>query len=370
MPLWGQLTFPRGHNPWQGWLIALAAAVAGVVVLRLLKALVVGRCKKLAQRFQKEWCELLTQLARRTHFLFLMVVAVYVASSLLDLTESTRGALRLMMVLAMLLQAGTWVSGLMSFWIARHIRQRMAADGAGATTVSAIGFALRVAVWVVVLLLALENLHIDVTALIAGLGIGGIAIALAMQSVLGDLFASLSIVLDKPFVLGDFIVVGDFTGTVEHIGLKTTRLRSLSGEQLVFSNSDLLGSRIRNFKRMYERRVLFRLGVTYDTPPEKLAAIGPMIRRIIESKPKTRFDRAHFASYDDFSLTIEVVYFVQDPDYNAYMSLQEQINLDIYRGFRQEGIEFAFPTSTVYLRHQEAGPNDGPAAAGRPSLPT
>ncbi|HEV7226556.1 MAG TPA: mechanosensitive ion channel family protein, partial [Pirellulales bacterium] len=187
------------------------------------------------------------------------------------------------------------------------------------------------------------------SALVAGLGVGGIAIALAAQNVLGDLFASLSIVLDRPFILGDFIAVGDFSGAVEHIGLKTTRLRSLSGEQLVFSNADLLQSRIRNYKRMYERRIQFTFGVAYGTSRDQLTAIPGMIREAIAAHEKTRFDRAHFKSFGDSALIFEAVYYVLSPDYNLYMDIQQAINLTLLQGFAAAGIDFAFPTQTIYV---------------------
>jgi small-conductance mechanosensitive channel len=207
------------------------------------------------------------------------------------------------------------------------------------------GFVGRLVLWTAVLLLVLENLGVDVTALIAGLGVGGIAVALAVQNILGDLFASLSIVLDKPFAVGDFLIIDDFLGSVEHVGLKTTRLRSLSGEQLIFSNADLLGSRIRNYGRMFERRVVFTLGVTYQTPREKLVQIPIIIRKAIEEQEKVRFDRSHFQAYGDFSLNFETVYYVLAPDYNA-------INLRIHERFEQEGIEFAYPTQTLLVKSE------------------
>src|SRR5690606_7585627 len=162
-------------------------------------------------------------------------------------------------------------------------------------------------------------------------------------------FGSLSIVLDKPFVIGDFIVVDGLAGTVERIGLKTTRVRALSGEQLVFSNADLLGSRIHNYKRMQERRVVFSFGVTYDTPPEKVAAIPNMVREVIEARENTRFDRAHFQKFGDSDLTFEVVYYMLVADYNLYMDTQQAINLELLRRFAADGIEFAFPTRTLYV---------------------
>ncbi|MGA9537034.1 MAG: mechanosensitive ion channel family protein, partial [Desulfobacterales bacterium] len=180
----------------------------------------------------------------------------------------------------------------------------------------------------------------------------GIAVALAVQNILSDLFASLSIVLDKPFVIDDFIIVDNYMGTVEHIGLKTTRLRSLSGEYLVFSNNDLLKSRIRNYTRMLERRVVFSIGVTYQTPLEKLKQVPATIRKIIESQEAVRFDRAHFQGYGDFALKFEVVYYVLNPDYNRYMDIQQSINLAIFESFEKEGIDFAYPTQQLYIGDQ------------------
>lgn len=228
----------------------------------------------------------------------------------------------------------------------------MEEDAATVTTFTALGFIGRIALWTVVLLLALDNLGVEVSALIAGLGIGGVAVALALQNVLGDLFASLSIVLDKPFVIGDFIIVDNYLGTIEHVGLKTTRVRSLSGEQLIFANSDLLKSRIRNYKRMVERRIVFTLGVTYQTPYEKLKKIPQIIKEVLEKQENARLDRAHFKEYGDFSLNYEIVYYVQSPDYYLYMDIQQAVNLEIYRRFQEEGIEFAYPTQTLFLRRE------------------
>ena len=222
-------------------------------------------------------------------------------------------------------------------------------DGLNLEAYSVITWIAKAALWTIVVLLALNNLGIQITALVAGLGISGIAVALAVQNILGDLFASLSIVMDRPFVIGDFIIVGDQMGTVEHVGLKTTRVRSLSGEQIVFSNTDLLSSRIRNYRLMNERRVLFTLGMTYQTPAEKLERIPGMIQEIIEAQEQVRFDRAHFASYGDFSLNFEIVYWVLDRDYALYMDIQQEINLALYRKFEEEGIEFAYPTQTLFI---------------------
>ena len=186
------------------------------------------------------------------------------------------------------------------------------------------------------------------TMLIAGLGIGGIAIALAMQNVLGDLLASLSIALDKPFKVGDFLTIGEEKGTVEHIGIKSTRLRSISGEQIVMSNSDLLSSRVRNFGLLFERRINFKIGIVYETPREKIKQVPKILEEAIRAQPKTRFDRAHFTAFGDFSLNYEAVYFVLDPAYGTYMDVQQAINLRIHEEFEKAGIEFAYPTVVQY----------------------
>ena len=203
-------------------------------------------------------------------------------------------------------------------------------------------------------MIALDNLGVNVSALIAGLGVGGIAVALAVQNILGDLFASFSIVLDKPFVIGDFIIVENFLGTIEHIGLKTTRVRSLSGEQLIFSNTDLLKSRIRNYKRMYERRIVFSIGVVYQTSHEKLTKIPNIIKHIINQQEQTRFDRAHFKEYGPYALNFEIVYWIENPDYNIYMEIQQAINLKIFQQFESEGIEFAYPSQSLYIKNVSA----------------
>lgn len=212
------------------------------------------------------------------------------------------------------------------------------------------GFLLRVILFVSLLLLGLDNLGFNVTTLIAGLGVGGIAVALATQNILGDLFASFSIVMDRPFVIGEFIDVdGTFLGTVENIGLRTTRLRSLTGEQLVLSNNDLIKCRLRNYKRMEERRILFRFGVLYQTSHQQLAAIPKMVQDIIEAEPETRFDRAHFCQYGDSSLDFEVVYYILSREFTIYMNHHQNILLAIFKKFEDEGISFAYPTRTVFL---------------------
>jgi small-conductance mechanosensitive channel len=207
-------------------------------------------------------------------------------------------------------------------------------------------------IWAIGLVFLMGNLGFDVSAVIAGLGIGGIAIALAAQAILGDLFSYFVIFFDRPFEVGDFIVVGDKVGTVEYTGIKTTRIRALSGEQLVFSNTDLTNSRIHNFKKMERRRVVFKLGVVYQTPSDKLAKISTLVKEIIEKQQDAVFDRGHFSSYGDFSLNFEFVYYVIGSDYVKFMDIQQKINLEIYDEFEKREIEFAYPTQTLFLNKE------------------
>ena len=211
---------------------------------------------------------------------------------------------------------------------------------------------LNLVAWSIAIIILLDNLGIKVSALVAGLGIGGIAIALAAQTLLGDFFSYFIIFFDRPFKIGDFIIVGDYLGTVDHIGLKTTRIHSLSGEQIVFSNQDLTNSRVRNYKRMDRRRVAFQFGVIYQTPLEQLKKIPRIVEDIITNIPETSFDRAHFASYGDFSLNFEVVYYIQGSNYNKYMNVQQEINFQLKEAFEKQEIEFAYPTQTVLLTNE------------------
>lgn len=337
-------------NTVQNWLIALVILLVTFMVLKIIQRLVISRLSKLAAATDNQVDDLLVSMLKQTKFLILLVASAYLASQAITIKPSIAVLWQKAVILILIVQGGLWASAGISFALGRTIQKRMDQDASSATTISLLGFVARLVLWVIVLLLVLDNLGVNITGLVAGLGIGGIAVALAVQNILGDLLASLSIVLDKPFVIGDFVVVDALSGTVEHIGLKTTRVRSLSGEQLIFSNNDLLKSRIRNYKRMEERRIVFGFGVVYQTPQEKLTLIKTMVGDIVKKQENARLDRVHFKDYGDSSLNFEVVYFVAKPDFNLYMDVQEAINLEIFRRFAEEGIEFAYPTQTLYLQ--------------------
>lgn len=335
------------------WVIALAVAVSIYVALSILRRTVGSRLKILADRTTTDLDDFLVDLIQvRTKKILFLALAAYGASMFIVLPLEVQRIILGAVFVLLFLQVGLWGNGIISFFVTRRVAKD-GEEGLNLEAYSVITWIAKAALWIIVVLLVLNNLGIEITALVAGLGISGIAVALAVQNILGDLFASLSIVMDRPFEIGDFIIVGDQMGTVEHVGLKTTRVLSLSGEQIVFSNNDLLGSRIRNFRRMNERRVLFTLGVTYQTPADKLERIPGMIREIIEVQEQARFDRAHFSTFGDFSLNFEIVYWVLDRDYALFREIQQEINLALYRKFEEEEIEFAYPTQTLFMEKAE-----------------
>lgn len=339
-------------NSLQTWLIALAVIFVTFLTLILIRKIMLRRLSVLAKRTATQFDDLLLDVLSTTKYYFLFFVSIYIGSNFFALQQNILKAWNKIFFAVVIIQIGFWLGRGINFIIIANVKKKMADDAASATTISVLGFIGRFLLWSIVLLLVLDNSGINITSLVAGLGIGGIAVALAMQNILGDLFASLSIVIDKPFVIGDFIVVDQLKGTVEHIGLKTTRLRSLGGEQLIFSNNDLLKSRIQNHKRMVERRIVFGFGVSYRTLPEKLSLINDIVRKIIMKQEMARFERVHFKEYGESALNFEVVYFVKNQDYNLYMDIQQAINVGILCSFRQEGIEFAYPTRTLLVQRQ------------------
>ena len=336
--LWGNtlLAWLRGLGV--SAVIALAAWMAVRILERRLRRLSETTLTRLDDTVVRMLGE-----TRRTTF---AALGLLVLARMLNLPDELRLRLDQVVLALWVLQAGTWGSTAFEAWLtARHD----GADPAARTAMGALRFVVRTAIWSTVLLVILDNLGIDITALVTGLGIGGIAVGLALQNILGDLFASLSIVLDKPFAIGDFIVIDNLSGDVEHIGVKSTRIRSLSGEQIIFGNSDLLSSRIRNYKRMAERRHVFRFGVEYDTPADVLRSVPAWVAEIVTAEPLARLDRVHFAEFGASSLDFEVVYFCSDPTYKVLMDTQQNINFALFEKLSAEGVAFAFPTRTVHV---------------------
>lgn len=354
---------PLFTNTWLAWALALAIAIGTFLVLLALRRVVRAYFRKLQATERTELLEIPLQVLSRTTALFFFVVAVCLGAQALTVGPKSARVIDSAITIALFWQAGVWAVAAASAWLDRKRRRSLASDRAAAGSLGIIGFVINVLIWSMIVLLTLDNLGVDITALVAGLGIGGIAVALAVQNVLGDLFASLSITLDRPFVVGDFLSVGDFLGSVEYIGIKSTRLRSLSGEQIVISNSDLLSSRVRNYGRMSERRVVFVTSVTYETPIEQLERMAGLIRTIVEAQAGTRFDRCHFAKHAAASLDFETVYYVLSADYNQYMDIQQVINLRLHREMNALGVQFAYPTQKIYIARDQQ-PDRSPQAHG------
>lgn len=335
------------NNTFEKWTYAFIAFFAVYSITRLIKALTSYHLKNLADKTETKIDDLLVSLLNSTKSIFYLSLAIYSGGQFLTLHYKVDKFFHASIVLILFLQVGTWLHRAITFYL--HEFSQNNDDGAKATTIRAISFFGQVLVWTTITLLALENFGIDVTTLITGLGIGGIAIALAVQNVLGDALASLSILLDKPFVVGDTINVDKDAGTVEHIGLKTTRLKSDTGEQLIFSNSDLLKSRIRNFKRMSDRRVSFSIGILYETPVEKVQQTRDLIRNTIDSVNGVRFDRCHLARFADSALEFDVVYWVDSPEYKEYSDRHHEICIALLETFQKENIGFAYPTRKIFM---------------------
>jgi small-conductance mechanosensitive channel len=348
-------------NPAYIWIFGLALFALLFVGFYFATALVRRRSQRLHDaNGHSDWPKLLKGLADGTRTWFLLLLAAYLASQAFDFPTRGEANLRTLTKIAFLVQSAIWGSEALGFFTRRWMSARIKTDPGSVMLVSVLTFVGKAAMWTIVVLLLLENIGVQVTALITGLGIGGVAVALAAQNILGDLFASLSIAVDKPFVLGDFIIVGTEMGTVEKIGLKTTRVRALSGEQISFPNSDLLQSRIRNTTRQFDRRVVFNIVVNFTTPTEKLAALAAELANIVRRRERVRFDRAHFLAVTDAGFQFEIVYFVDSPNFNLYMDIQQAINLELVEYLRRAEIPFAAKQTMVV---QPEGPSETFSAA-------
>ena len=361
--------------PMTQWVLAAGAALAAYFVMRTALRFARGRIRRSAEadpaaRGLGQVRPTLAQMLDATNGLLLTVASVLVGLSLLDLPARWSDRVAQLWYVTVALQLALWGARLIDVLMQRQLMRHAAPGSSPQATVSStlIGWGLNTALWAVVALAVLSNLGFNITAFVASLGIGGIAIALAAQNILGDLFASIAIALDKPFEVGDAINNGSVNGTVEHVGMKTTRLRSPSGEQIVVSNTELLKGSLRNFKRMSTRRIEFTVGVSYATTPEQAAEIPAVIRRVVEAQPELVFDRAHFAKLGESSLDYVVVYVMQTANYGQYMDNQQAINIGLMREFAAMGVEFAFPTRNVVL----SGPTPSPleAAAQTPVAAT
>lgn len=336
-------------NSIQEYIVAIGIIFAAVIVIQIIKRKVILKAKESDQDSGMHQ-ELFIKSVNRLLIPFLYLGSFYIAIKTLSFGDKADSYIKIIYEIIAAWYGIRFIVALVNFSISKFIeKSRNEEDSKRIKPLFAF---LNFVIWIVGLLFLLDNLGFQVSTIIAGLGISGIAVALAAQAILGDLFSYFVIFFDKPFEIGDFIVFDDKKGTVEKIGIKSTKLRSLSGEVIVVSNSNLTNSRLHNFKQLQKRRILFNIGVTYQTKPEQLKYITQKIKEIIQEVNLTEFDRCHFANYGDSSLNFETVYFVLTDDYNIYMNIQQEINLKIFEDFTQKGIEFAYPTQTLYVNKE------------------
>ncbi|MCD0503344.1 mechanosensitive ion channel family protein [Bordetella petrii] len=344
--------------PAANWLLAAVLALVVFVAARLAVSLLVRRLQS-GTRAATQFTEVISIAAAATSNTLLALASILVGAGVLDLPARWADRVSSLWFVVAVLQVALWAHRAVGLGLLHCFRTHATAQGTQVGALASLSvWGAKVLLWTIVLLAMLSNMGVNITAFVASLGVGGIALALAVQNILGDLFASLSIAVDKPFEVGDFIVVNSQAGTVEHVGLKTTRIRSLGGEQIVMSNTKLLGDTIQNFKRLQERRIVFKFGLTYDCTPAQLRQVPAIVQDIIQSQAQTRFDRCHFMNFGDSSLDFEVVYIVLDPGYNVYMDIQQSINIAMIEKFADIGAEFAFPTRTLYMAPQGPAPAD------------
>ncbi|MBL7872875.1 MAG: mechanosensitive ion channel family protein [Cyclobacteriaceae bacterium] len=335
-------------NDVEHYLITLAIIFGGLLLLRIMRKSILRKIKDWTSKTETQLDDYLVRGIEKFGLPILNYVVIYFAIRYLVLPEHVEKLIRNAIVVIFTFYGVRMISSFARLSLEAFIKSRHEGEEK-LKQLGGIMLVINIILWGIGLLFIFTNLGYDVTAIVAGLGIGGIAIALAAQNILGDLFNYFVIFFDRPFEIGDFVAVDDKKGTVEYIGIKTTRLKSITGEQLVFSNSDLTNSRIHNFKRMERRRIIFSLGVVYQTPPQLLEKIPTIIKDIIAAQPKVTFDRAHFSKFGASSLDYEIVYFVETSEYNQYMDLQQKINMQIFHAFAAEKIEFAYPTQTLFL---------------------
>lgn len=334
------------------WGIAILIILGALIIIKLLKGVLIMRLKKWSLKTKTKWDDFLIERLEKSVIPLLYISSFYFAIMTLNLHQKIEQVVHVAYLFSFTYFVLKIISAAFKKFVYSFIQTKENSDSKEKQAGGLIAIT-NIIIWICGFIFLIDNLGYNVTTLIAGLGVGGIAIALAAQAVLGDLFSYFVIFFDRPFEIGDFVTVGADNGIIEYIGIKTTRIQTLSGEQLVCSNTDLTNSRLRNYKRMTRRRIVFNLGVTYDTSHEKLTKIPEIVKNIIMSKSELVFDRGHFSGFGDFSLNFEFVYYVNSSEYNIYMDNQQSIYLDIFAAFESENIDFAFPTQTLYVNKDE-----------------
>ncbi len=339
----------------QDYLIAIGVFAISLIILKTFKLVALRKIKKLTSQTQTEIDDLFFNIINDLGWSLYLLFSLFLAVRFVNFPSWLENAVDYALIIMAVYYAVKSLQAIVDFGVQKTVKGMEQKEGKASFDPSVVKLLSKIAktiLWVVALVIVLQNLGYNVSTLAAGLGLGGLAVAFAIQAILADIFASFSIYFDRPFRVGDFIIVGDDMGTVSKIGIKTTRMTSLTGEELVISNKELTESRIHNYKKMKERRIAFSFGVLYETPNNKLRKIPKIIERIITGIDLVRLDRVNFKSFGDFGLNYEVVYYLNSSDYNDYMNIQEEINLQIKEAFEKEGLEMAYPTQTVYLNKQ------------------
>ncbi len=348
------LAYSIGNNYVKDYLLFLVVFVLAIIALKIFKYEIINKLKKISDKTKTELDDLLIKIIDSVSWPFYVFLSLYLALKLIKIPDFIETAFYHAIVVVVTYYVVRGIQDLIDYGTRKVILKRREEEKAADTSViDLLSKSLKGVLWGVAVILVLSNLGYNVSTLIAGLGIGGLAIAFALQNILSDIFASFSIYFDKPFQVGDFIIVGDELGTVKNIGIKSTRIQTLHGEELIMSNRALTETKIHNYKTIKKRRVVFSFGVKYETPTAKLKKIPTIVKDSIDKIEVASIDRVHFQKFGDFSLIFEVVYYVEPPDYTKYMDTQQEINLEIKEEFENEGIEFAYPTQTVFVNKAE-----------------
>ena len=334
------------YNSLTKWAIAAVIFIFVYAVLKIFKNILLARLKKIATKTKNEFDDVIINGLDAIHWPFNLFIAVYVSQYVLYVSEKIQTILYYILIVTVSYYLIRVVQAAIDVFIKKLMVQK---DKEGQEMMKLISTVIKIGLWAIAIMLILSNLGYNITSLMAGFGIGGIVIAFAIQKIASDLFSSLSIYFDKPFSPGDFVAIGEDKGTVKSIGMRTTRITSLQGEELVIPNSEIVSARVQNFGKMEKRRVAFNIGVTYDTPKKKLEAIPAIIKTIIKAQKKTEFDRCYFKDFGDSALGFDIVYYVDSGEYEDYLKVQQAINLAIVAEFESKGIEMAFPTQTIHL---------------------
>lgn len=343
MSFWDEIFW---GNTLQEYAIAAAIFIGAIIAFKGIQTILLNRLALLARRTKTDIDDTIIGIVQSIRPPFYAFLALWIALQFLKLNALARQGINAVLIVWVIAQVVVAAQIFITYLVRRGAeRESLQAK----QTANLLGLIAKIVLWAFGILFLLQNLGIEVTSLIAGLGIGGLAVALAAQNILEDLFSSFSIHFDKPFRVGDFIVIGDKMGTVERIGIKTTRVRSLQGEELIFSNKALTVAEVQNFGRMRERRVVFTIGVEYGTPTAKMREIPEVLKKIIDDEPGVRFDRAHFKKFNDSSMDFEVVYYVEAADYAAYMDRNEEILYKTKDALEEMQVAFAFPTQTIHV---------------------